>query len=225
MNRFTLLGAASAAAAAFLSGTVSADTLEVDVNNFSVTVTNDSDPTTPETLTISDNVGLTSTSSTLNGGFPSLLPVTDFTGVFTLDAGAPAQSGTITGTFTLVDDDGNSYSVASASGTYEQSDDFIGMSDFLVNTSGGLFTFADPTVEEFGGVAISRFADPTVNGSLFGSFFNFMIDSSIIEGGGTDSDADGELLVVVPSPSAALGGLGLLGVVAAGRTRRRLMKA
>ena len=152
-----------------------------------------------------------------------LTGVGGFTGSFTItptavDPGPPIvpTEGTISDfNFVLKDGSGGEYSVAGGSGFFERTNS--GRYSFDVDTSDGSFNAAT-----FAGVDVSKFFAESPG--LAGEFFNFeLTESDFANLLGSDSfvaTTDAEITVVVPSPSAALGGLGLIAIAGIRRVRR-----
>ncbi len=215
-SKFSAFSATAIAASIFAASSASAATqLEIDLNNFTVTSSATSDGFTLD-LTEDENTDIKSIR--IDGsdapGFANPFPAGSFSGELTLVG--DSNSGTITGgSYTIDDGAGNTFSFSNITGSYLDSNSGIQLV-LLMSSDNGNFSS-----DLFAGVDVSDFSDDTLPVGAIGFFF----DESLLSNPGSsdnvaDTDITIDLAVVIPSPTAATAGLGLMGIMALGKRRR-----
>ena len=186
--------------------------LDIDLNNFVVTSTStsggyvldlmDDDNTDIENIRI-DGMDADGFSDPFSDG-------ASFTGQLNLSG--DADSGSITGGFySMTDADGNMFSFDNITGSYFDSGTGIGV---VLNKMSGTGSFSS---NMFAGVDVSTFS----GSNLPTSAITFFLDPSVLASNGSDTTVDTDITVTIPSPTAATAGLGLMGLMAAGKRRRK----
>ncbi len=214
-NQKTILAGVALAAAGLTAGAAQAQsTLAIDLNNFSVTSAATSDGFT---LSLFDDDNTEIENVRINdmdaGGFvdPFSRVSADFVGELNLVG--DATSGRIVGGFYELSGRGsNMFSFDNISGTYEDTGTGIQLAFYGRSNSGDFAT------DEFAGVDVSEFDRDDLSVAMLGFFFNRSLLTNV---GSTDEIADTDIVVTIPSPTAATAGLGLMGLMAAGKRRRR----
>ena len=214
-NQKTLIAGIALAAAGLTAGAAQAQsTLAIDLNNFSVTSSATSDgfmlSLFDDDNTEIENVRINDMDA---AGFadPFASVSADFNGELRLVG--DANSGQIVGGFyELSGRGGNMFSFDGITGTYEDTGTGIQLAFYGRSNTGNFAT------DEFAGVDVSEFDRGNLPVSMLGFFFNRSLLTNV---GSTDDVADTDIVVTIPSPTAATAGLGLMGLMAAGKRRRR----
>lgn len=207
MTQIRTLTALTATAGVFaLASAASAATeLSIDLNDF--TVTSGGSNGVVDTLNFGTDDDTAITEIRLDGDpAATFTSGVDVSGSLSLGAGNTVTGGS----FTLVGEGGSSYTVSNVSGQWVDSGNAIEISLFLNGTG----EFDSDTFE---GVDVSDFSNNALPVSIIGFNFDRELFSTI---GAVDEDASIDLLTVVPSPTAATAGLGLMGVLALGKRRK-----
>ncbi len=187
--------------------------LDIDLNNFVVSASSTSGG---YTLDLSDDDNTEIENIRIDGmdaaGFADPFPDFDAGFMGELELSGDADSGTITGGFyELSDGQGNVFSFDNISGSYFDSGTGIGV---VLNKMSGTGSFNSDT---FAGVDVSGFTAD----NLPTSAITFFLNPEVLTGGTTDTTVDTDITVTIPSPTAATAGLGLMGLMAAGKRRRK----
>ena len=214
MDIIKLSAAGVAGLGMFAVSTASAQSqLDIDLNNFVASASTTSDG---YVLDLSSDSNTEIENIRIDGndvaGFMDPFPDfdADFTGQLTLSG--DASGGTITGGFYLLDDgQGNTFSFDNISGTYFDSGTGIGV---VLNKMSGTGAFSS---DVFAGADVSAFSDD----NLPTSAITFFLMPSVLTDGAVDTTVDTDITVTIPSPTAATAGLGLMGLMAAGKRRRK----
>lgn len=216
-NQKTLLAGVALFAAAGLAGAAQAgSTLAIDLNNFSVTSAATSDGYTlslfDDDNTEIENIRINDVDANgFNDPFTDTAVMANFVGELQLVG--DANSGRIVGGFyELSGRSMNMFSFDNISGTYENTGTGIQLAFYGRSNTGDFAT------DEFAGVDVSEFDRDDLSVAMLGFFFNTGL---LTNPGSTDTIADTDILVTIPSPTAATAGLGLMGLMAAGKRRRR----
>ncbi len=187
--------------------------LDIDLNNFQVT---SSATTGGFTLSLQDDANTELESIRLDGvdaaGFMNPFPGGDFTGELSL-VGDASEGQIVGGFYELTDGDGDTFRFDNIRGSYLDSGSGIQLV-LLMRSNTGMFSSND-----FAGVDVSEFfaSGPLPVGAL-GFFFDRNL---LINPGSVDNVADTDITVTIPSPTAATAGLGLMGIMALGKRRRK----
>ena len=193
-----LFGAASAASAQ--------TEINIDLNDFTVTSTGSGGVVTGLDLGTDDDTAVTEIRIDGNPVVEFTSGV-EFTGSLTLDGLAVTG-----GSYTLTGEGGNSFTVSNITGSIVNSGNGFDLALFL--TGDGFFSG-----DTFEGVDVSVFnaAEP-LQVSIIGFDFNSDLLDSV---GSFDDEASFDFLgTIIPSPTAATAGLGLMGVLALGKRRK-----
>lgn len=197
-------------------GTASAQRLDLDLNDFSVTSDHIDGSQFELSLFDDDDTLLADIDIDFEdaAGFADPfvgMTDADFTGSLSL-SGTPS-SGTVTGgLFRLEDDADNVFSFDDITGTYTDSGNRIELVMFLNSDTG------DFNSNTFAGVDVSAFNTvPPLDVSVI----TFYFDRQLLVGNHTDIEADLDLAAVVIPEPATTATLGLIGVAGLLRRRRR----
>lgn len=214
LSKLSAIGATAITASIFAASSASAATeLEIDLNNFMVT---SSATGNGFELTLEDDANTSIQNIRIDGvdapGFVDPFPGASFVGSLTLVG--DASSGTITGgSYNLDDGAGNTFSFGNIRGSYLDSGSGIELVLLMQSSTG------DFSSNTFAGVDVSAFNnDDSLPVSAIGFFFNRTL---LTNPGSTDNVADTDITVTIPSPTAATAGLGLMGLMALGKRRRK----
>ena len=208
INTRTLL-ALTATAGLFGASAVAsaANEIKIDLNDFTVTSLDNDNDGVVDGLSFGTDGDTAVTEILIDG-----MPVETFTTSVNFSGELMLDGTTVTGgQLILADLDGNVFNVANVGGSIVSIGNAFDLALFMTGVG-------DFNSDVFEGVDVSDFNDnEPLNVSILGFDFANELLSTV---GFVDDESSFEFLTVIPSPTAATAGLGLMGVLALGKRRK-----